>query len=212
MTLAQATIHGGTINDGTLAGDGSVAGLPAGSFGTIHVTGDSTIDNGAALKNGAVNVGDNVTLILDNVTVTGSEITDTDATSVIQIDDGKSLTLAQTTIHGGTINDGTLAGDGSVAGLPAGSFGTIHVTGDSTIDNGAALNNGAVNVDDNVTLILDNVTVTGSEITDTDATSVIQIDDGKSLTLAQATIHGGTINDGTLAGDGSVAGPRAGAV
>ena len=208
LTLSTTTIHGGTINDGTLAGDGSVVGLPAGTFGTIHVTGNSTIDSNASLNNGAVNVDAGVTLILNDVTVTGSEITDANATtSVIQVDNTHTLTINGTTIHGGTINDGTLAGDGSVVGLPAGTFGTIHVTGNSAIDSNASLNNGAVNVDAGVKLILNDVTVTGSEITDTNATtSVIQVDNTHTLTINGTTIHGGTINDGTLAGDGSVAG------
>src|SRR4029079_3493528 len=212
LTINGTTIHGGTINDGTLASDGSVVGLPAGTFGTIHATGNSPIDSNASLNNGAVNVDAGVKLILNDVTVTGSEITDTNATtSVIQVDNTHTLTLSTTTIHGGTINDGTLAGDGSVVGLPAGTFGTIHVTGNSTIDSNASLNNGAVTVDAGVKLILNDVTVTGTEITDTNATtSVIQVDNTHTLTINGTTIHGGTINDGTLAGDGSASGLTAG--
>src|SRR4029079_18903296 len=213
LTINGTTIHGGTINDGTLASDGSVVGLPAGTFGTIHATGNSPIDSNASLNNGAVNVDAGVKLILNDVTVTGTEITDTNATtSVIQVDNTHTLTINATTIHGGTINDGTLAGDGSVAGLTEASpHGTIVVSGNSTIDSGAHLNNGVVTVAAATTLILNDVTVTGSEITDTNATtSIIQVDNPHTLTINGTTIHGGTINDGTLAGDGSVVGLPAG--
>jgi hypothetical protein len=58
----------------------------------------------------------------------------------LTVDDGATLTLASTTIDGGTINDGDLANTGGAHG------GTILVTQDSTIDSGAHLNNGMVTV------------------------------------------------------------------
>src|SRR5207237_4571126 len=64
------------------------------------------------------------------------------ASSIIQIDNTHTVTLSAVTIHGGTINDGTLAGDGSVAGLDETQpHGTIHVTGNTAIDNNTTAHN-----------------------------------------------------------------------
>ncbi len=208
LTLTQATLHGGTINDGTLGGSGGVAGLGttnATLFGLIDVTGNSAIDSNAQINKGKVTVESGKTLILDDVTVSGSEITNSGAS--VQIDNGQTLTLTQATLHGGTINDGTLGGSGGVAGLGttnATLFGLIDVTGNSAIDSNAQINKGKVTVESGKTLILDDVTVSGSEITNSGAS--VQIDNGQTLTLTQATLHGGTINDGTLGGSGGVAG------
>ena len=72
------------------------------------------------------------------------------AYGTVQIDIGGTLTLQNSSITGGIINDN----------------GTIDVAGDSTIDGNASLNNGNVTVESDVTLTLDNVTVSGTTITD----------------------------------------------
>ena len=167
--------------------------LPA--AGSIDVTGTSTIDSGASLNNGGVTVASGVTLTLDDVTVTGTTFTDTAAGATIQIDDGTTLTLSGTEIIGGTINDGTVPGTGS-----------IDVTDNSKIDSGASLNNGGVTVASGVTLTLDDVTVTGTTFTDTASGAIIQIDDGTTLTLSGVAINGGTVNDGTVANTGGPTG------
>ncbi len=180
LTLSGTTIDGGTIN-GT---DATTGGIIASD---IDVTGDSTIEN-ASLNNGAVTVENGFTLTLSGDTVTGSTITDIKTPQSV---DG-TLILSGTTIDGGTINDGTQT-----------SGGLIDVTGDSTIDGNASLNNGAVTVATGTTLTLDDVTVTGTTINGTDGTSIIQIDGNQTLTLSGTTIDGGTIN-GTDATTGGI--------
>jgi hypothetical protein len=190
LTLSGATIDGGTINDGTASGTSSPV------FGSIDVTGSSTISN-ASLNDGVVTVASGVTLTLDGDTVSGTTFTDTASGATIQIDDGTVLTLTGgAMINGGTINDGTAGGtDDSV-------FGSIDITGPSTISN-ASLNNGGVTIASGVTLTLDNDTVNGTTFTDTASGATIQIDDGTVLTLTGgATINGGTVDDGTASGTG----------
>ena len=177
LDLVSATISGGTITDD----------------GLIDVAGSSTINN-AVLNHGDVTIESDVTLMLDNVTVNGTTITGADTSSIIQIDDDTTLTLSGVTINGGTVNDGTADGRGS-----------IDVTGDSTISN-ADLNNGGVTVESDVTLTLDNDTVTGTTITGNDASSIIQVDGGTTLTLSGAIIRGGTLSvSGTLDSTGTSA-------
>jgi len=235
LTLNDAEITGGTIND-----------FDAGGSGTIDVTGSSKIDGGATLNNGNVTV-ENATLTLDNVTIDGSTITEEisgslvqidanstltlegsatiqgasgvqgaidnagtvevagDATlldvtltntasgSIIQIDNGATLTLSGAEITGGTIND-----------FNTGGSGTIDVTGSSKIDGGATLNNGNVTVE-KATLALDNVTVNGSTITEESTDSIIQIDANFSLTLeGSATIQGALDVQGVIDNAGTV--------
>ncbi len=199
LKLNGATINGGTINDN----------------GTIDVTADSSIngtstDNGedgaatvdALLNNGGVTVESDVTLTLDNVTVTGTTFADTASGATIQVDIDTTLTLDDVMVTGGTINDN----------------GTIDVTADSSIngtsiDNGedgtttvdALLNNGGVTIESDVTLTLDNVTVTGTTFTDTAGGATIQVDGGTTLTLDDVTVIGGAIaDDGTIDISGTV--------
>jgi len=188
LTLSGATIDGGTINDGTATGTSSPV------FGSIDVTGSSTISN-ASLNDGGVTVASGVTLTLDGDTVSGTTFTDTASGATIQIDDGTVLTLTGgATINGGTINDGTASGNQDSV------FGSIDIIGSSTISY-AVLNNGGVTIASGVTLTLDNDTVNGTTFTDASG-ATIQIDDGTVLTLTGATINGGAINDGTASGTG----------
>ena len=95
------------------------------------------------------------------------------AGGTITIDDSATLTLTGgVSLNGGTINDGTVGGTGTPA-----LFGSIDVTGSSTIGN-ALLNNGGVTVASGVTLTLDNDTVNGTFFNDTASGASIQIDDG----------------------------------
>ena len=191
LTLSGTTIYGGTIYDGTAAGTNSPV------FGSIDVTGSSTISDGS-LNGGGLTVASSVTLTLDNDTVNGTTFTATGAT--IQIDDGAVLTLAgSSTINGGTIDDGTSGATGNSV------FGTIDVTGPTKISN-ASVNNGDVTVASGVVLTLDNDTVSGTTFIDTASGATIQIDDGTVLTLTgNATINGGAIDDGTASGTGTPA-------
>ncbi|MGB9115991.1 beta strand repeat-containing protein, partial [Bradyrhizobium sp.] len=177
LKLNGAAINGGTVNDN----------------GPVDVTADSSIngtETNALLNNGGVMVESGVTLTLDNVTVNGTTFIDTAAGAILQIDDDTTLTLkGGATIDGGTINDGTEDGTGS-----------IDVKDAARIDSNATLNNGRVTVESGATLTLDNVTVNGTTFTDLDTSSIIQVDDGNTLTLNGVAINGGTINDGTADG------------
>jgi hypothetical protein len=193
LTLSGTTIYGGTIHDGTVADTSSAV------FGSIDVTGSSTISD-SSLSDGGVTVAGGVTLTLDNDTVSGTTFIDTATGATIQIDDGAILTLAgSTTINGGTINNGT-------SGVTNDSmFGSIDLTGPTKISN-ASVNNGEVTVASGVVLTLDNDIVSGTTFTDTASGATIQIDDGTVLTLTgNVTISGGNINDGTASGTGTPA-------
>jgi hypothetical protein len=193
LALSGATINGGTINDGTAIHTNSPV------FGNIDVTGSSAISN-ASLNDGVVTVTSDVTLTLDGDTVSGTIFIDTASGATVQIDDGTFLTLTGgATINGGTINDGTPGGADDTL------FGTIDITGPSTISN-ASLNYGGVTIASGVVLTLDNDTANGTIFTDTASGATIQIDDGTTLTLTGgATINGGAINDGTASGTGEPA-------
>ena len=119
-------------------------------------------------------------------------LTDTSASgSIIQVDDGATLTLSGTEIVGGTITNN----------------GTIEITGDSKIDGNATLNNGGVTVESGVTLALDNVTVNGTTLTDK---GTIVLDDTVKLTGyyilqgASGSAPGSITNNGTLEVAGAV--------
>ena len=109
--------------------------------------------------------------------MSGTTFTDIASGATVQVDDGTFLTLTGgATINGGTINDGAAGeADKSV-------FGTIDITGPSTISN-ASLNYGGVTIASGVVLTLDNDTVNGTTFSDTASGATIQIDDGTTLTL-----------------------------
>ena len=186
LTLNGVTINGTTINDGNMANTGVAAG------GTIAVTGSSKLDQGTTITDGAVAVSAATVLTLDDVTVTNTTITDANATtSVIAVDNGQTLTLSGVTINDGTINDGTVA---NTAG------GTIDVTGNSTIDSGATLNDGVVTVSDGVTLTLNGVTINGTTINDGNmANTGVAAGGTIAVTGSSKLDQGTTITDGAVA-------------
>jgi hypothetical protein len=106
-----------------------------------------------------VTVASGTTLTLDNVTVTGTTITDTDATSLIQIDGGTTLTLSSATIIGGTLS----IGSGGTLDIEYGTSGP-----GATLDGVSVRNSGTVQVDvqaTSSTLTLDNGTaITGGKL------------------------------------------------
>ena len=176
-------IAGTSATDANLNGNGT---------GTVTLDAALTLDyvklDGITLENGAtprglltikdtVEVAGAVTLLNDTVTNTGA---------TLQVDDGVTLKLSGTTIDGGTINDLT----------PSGTGGMIDVTGNSEIDSGATLNNGAVTVESGVTLTLDNDTVTGTTFTDTASGATFSVNSGANLNFAGATVSGGLVNIG----------------
>ena len=157
LTLDNVTVSGATITD-----NASIA-----LDDTVKLTGGAIIQGGAITNNGTLEVAGPATLLNDT-------LTNTSATgSIIQIDNGDTLTLNGTAINGGTVNDN----------------GAIHVAGSSKIA-GASLNNGGVTVDSGQTLKLDNVKVTGTTFTDP---GTIKVESGKTLRFLAGTdkINGG---------------------
>ena len=186
LTLDSVTVSGTTITEEV---SGSL--IQVDSTQRLTLTGNAKIQGALGIKGaignaGTVEIAGAATLLEDTLTNAVG--------GVIQVDDGQKLTLSGTEVIGGIINNFT-----SNAG------GTIDVTGSSKIGGtaavNAALNNGAVTVESGQTLTLDNVTVTGATITNTDLTSIVQVDDTTTLTLSGATIKGGTLD---IVGTGEV--------
>jgi len=141
--------------------------------GTIDVTGSSALVGNAVLTGGAVTVETTQTLLLDSATLAGTTVDNGGTVSV-----SSTLALAGTAINGGVVVDG----------------GTIDVIGSSTIDGGASLDGGQVTVSSGNALVLDEVSVAGTNFTNQ---GTIKIDFSEAVTLNNATIDGGTINDGS---------------
>ena len=145
---------GATLDGVTVIGSGTTSTIDVGTMpsGVTLTLDDATSITSSQLVFGGssdrIFVGSGGATLVD-VTVSGGGETDIGSATVT----GVTLTLDGTTIIGGTINDGT-----STAG------GIIHVTANSTIEgvvNGLVTTNaslnGAVNIDANTTLKLDNV-------------------------------------------------------
>jgi fibronectin-binding autotransporter adhesin len=186
LTLDDATIDGGTAtNNGTLKLDGTAV-LKNGTlynYSQINVSStgneldNENITNASAIAILAVGV-----LTLDHLTKVDN------TGGLITVYGTGTLALNDATITGGTINDY------SEASSPSGSIvaGDIEVTGSSTLSS-VHLNNGQVTIESGVVLTLDNDTVAGTHFSDTGAT--IQVDGNTTLTLSDATITGGAIDD-----------------
>jgi hypothetical protein len=95
------------------------------------------------------------------------------------VGNGSTLTLNGATITDGTINDYTSVPSGAI--IP----GDIDITGSSTINGGASLNNGNVTIESGQALTLDDVTVTGTTVTFAGS--------GDMLKLSQPSSFNGTI-------------------
>jgi len=171
LMLDAMTVDGTVITDkGSVELDHTVT-----LKGGAKIQGTSAVVKGAVTNNGTLEISGAATLLNDVVTNNGT----------VQVDDGKILTLSGTEISGGTINiyNGLLGG-------------TIDVTGDSKIDGNATLNQGAITVESDVTLTLDDATVAGAAIANHGA---VKVDAGKKLALNGASLTGGTLTvSGTL--------------
>jgi fibronectin-binding autotransporter adhesin len=185
LALSGTEIIGGIVNDN----------------GTIHVTGDSKIDGGASLNNGSVKIAQGISLTLDDVTVTGTDI-EVDGVAVgtipgnLILQGGTKLIGSQPTIDAGdqvTLNGATIIG-GTIT-----DNGTIHVTGASKIDGNAVLDNGTVTVD--AVLTLDNVTVSGATIHDNfgiELYDTVTLGGGASIQGTSSLALGAITNNGML--------------
>jgi Legume lectin domain/FecR protein len=186
LTLTGGTtINGGILNDGTADGTGTPA-----VYGSIDVTGSSTISN-ATLNNGVITIEHGVSLTLDSDTVNGTTIevdgiiaplgnlivqngtTINDSQLIIDSDD-------QMILNGATINGGTITDNGM-----------IYVAGPSTISN-AILNHGELTIESGQTLTLDNDTVNGTAIVFAGIDSTLKLD---QLSNFNGTIVGLTTGD-----------------
>ena len=184
LTLSGTTINGGTINDFSTAGGGTIhvngTSTIAGISGTnADLTGDGagstvqldaaltldyvtlndiTIENGTTLTSGPLTILDTVE-VAGPVELLNDAVTNT-ATGIIQVDNGDTLTLSGTTINGGTINDfgGTGTGVANIDVIAGTSTSEIAGTGTGTNEanlNGNSLTNSTVTLD--AALILDYV-------------------------------------------------------
>ena len=217
------TITGGKLSIGSVgvfdveAGAGILAGAPDATLdgvtvvnhgnidvGTAIITNDPTLrlDDGTSITGGTLSIASGDTLDIEPGAINGNgatlanvTVSSIDLTSTITVGHDSTLTLSGATISGGTINDFSPPPVGTTGSIIAGD---IDITGSSTINGGAVLNQGDVKIESSVTLTLDNVTVTGTTIDDTAGGASVQIDPGKTLTLNGVTIDGGTLNDGTI--------------
>jgi hypothetical protein len=170
LTLGGATITGGIINDYSLDTNNNNAILP----GTIDVTAASTItavvtgtttSSPIQLTNGTVNVG--AALTLDNVSVSGTQISETSSGSLVLADTVK------------------LTGGVSISGFTPAAHeitnnGTLEIAGPATLSNDVVSNVGTIQVDDT---------------TNNASTS-------PKLTLSNAIITGGIVNNSSPSGSG----------
>jgi hypothetical protein len=130
LTLDGMTVNGTAITDkGIIVFDDTVK-----LTGSAILEGVSNLALGTITNNGTLEVTGAASLLNDTLTNTSG---------IIQVDALQTLTLSGTEIIGGTINDNS----------------KIDVTGDSKIDSGATLNDGAMTVESSVTLTLDGITV-----------------------------------------------------
>ncbi|MGY8704525.1 VCBS domain-containing protein [Bradyrhizobium sp. 18BD] len=172
LTLDGVTVSGTAITDNSSIALANTVKLKDG----VTIKGASAASKGAITNNGTLEIAGAATLLNDILTNTGH---------AIKIDDGQTLTLSGTEIAGGTINNYSGAGAG-----------TIDITGDSKLSGNVTLNKGAVTVEDGVTLTFGDAIVAGTAIGNL---GTVKVDAGKKLTMNGAGLTGGTLNvAGTL--------------
>jgi fibronectin-binding autotransporter adhesin len=202
LTLESTTIDGGKLtNDGTVHVE-TAAGATFdqvdvdNTHGTIQIDSDKlpspppaklTVKDGTKILGGALTIG--IAGILEVSSDFGATLCGVDAGNAgdILVDANSTLALSSTIISGGDLTD----------------YGTIHITGDSAIDN-AAMTGGKLIVDYGKALTLDGTSVTGTKVTDS---GEIKIDAYNTLQLDGVTLTGGKIDGlGTveIAGDSSI--------
>ena len=165
LTLSAVTISGGTINNDNSAGGG-----------IIHITGATTIDDGASLNQGAVTV--DAAFTLDHVTINGAAIAN-----------NAGITLEDNV---------TLKGGASVTGKTGSTLlntGTLEVAGAATLSGDMLTNAGAtVQVDSTDTLTITATTINGGTINLLGTgTSAGTIDVTGASTIGNASIHNGNV-------------------
>jgi fibronectin-binding autotransporter adhesin len=187
LTLDDATVSATTINDH--------AGIELGGnvelSGGASIQGTSSAELGTITNNGTLEVAGNATLLDDALTNSSG--------SVIQVDDGATLTLSGVHITGGAINDGSADG----------ASGNIDIAADSTFSD-TTLNYGHVTIEGGATLTLDDgATISGGTLT-IDGSGILDVvygTAGAAVTLDGSVINAGLLeatSGGTLQIDGNV--------
>ena len=186
LTLSGVTVDGTTIDDYTNSGSFVIP-------GTIHVTGDSAINNSTAEGEGgpadggtagAIAVDCNVTLTLDDTTLEDLNVTNN---GTLQVGGTHTLTLDNVRVtDNGTIDVGDAA-SGAILSLDDGTTiagngtGTLTINANSTLDvehgSGSGPNHGA--------------TLDGVHVTDNGALDVGDMASGAILTLDDGSTIGG---------------------
>ena len=212
LTLNEATIGGGTIDNSSTVSGTIIA-------GDIDIVGSSTINGNASLNGGIVTVEANQTLTLDNVTVSGTAFFGMASGAMLSIDATDTLTLQNGAIvtGGGLTDSGKLQIESSTGATldgvmvtgatgPTASLIDVGTTSAATLllDDGTTITNGRLTIGSNSTLdvessagaTLDNVTVTGP--------GTIQVNVPGQSTPATLNLDGGTSITGGNFSIGSV--------
>ena len=188
---AKATISGGTVKDGTAAGEGgNIYLFPAavGSYG-VTVSGTASIENGSGTYGG--NIASRGKLDLLGGAVTGGTASYSGAT-VAALAETAVVTVSGTTVTGGTVTNST----GWGGTLYAEGKGTIKITS-GIIQNGNATNGGNIGINNGY------LELSGGTVKNGTANY------GGNLLLSQfvgGSIGGATITGGTLEGGSASAG------
>ena len=176
-TLDGVAITGGTVSntDATLTVDADQ---------TLTLQGGATVIGGTVSNFGTVAIEGASEVTLDGVTVTG--------TGTIQVD--RAVPTTSTPL---VLEDGTTITDGKL------KVGTVEVVAVKTAK-GATLNDVAVTNDNSIEVFAASVLALGSGTIIDNTKGIITVDGTGALTLSQATIDGGTINDYSTPPSGSV--------
>ncbi|WP_218625772.1 FecR domain-containing protein [Bradyrhizobium sp. dw_411] len=209
---AKLKLNGTAINGGTITDNGSID-VTANSSINGAVAGTPAVTTNALLNNGGVTIESDVTLTLDNVTVTGTTFTDTASGAILSVDATDTLTLDNVTVDGGILTDnGTINVDATntlklsgvaLSGGKITNAGTIEIIGSGSINNDI-FSNTQLTVDANQILTLDGTAITGGILTDT---GTVNVDATDALKLSGVALSGGKItNAGTIeiTGSGSI--------
>ena len=151
---------------------------------TLTLQGGATVIGGTVSNSGTVAIEGASGATLDGVTVTGA--------GTIQVD--RSVPTTSTPL---VLEDGTTITDGK---LKVGPVGVVAVK----TAKGATLNDVAVTNDNSIEVFAASVLALGSGTIIDNTNGIITVDGTGALTLSQATIDGGTINDYSTPPSGSM--------
>jgi hypothetical protein len=188
-TVAYGSVADNLVAETTNPGNSNiyVANLAAAPAGTVNVNGEVTIDDGATIVGGTVDVASSSTLLLEEVTVNGSTLTADADDAVVALAGGVTLNYA-------TLETAC----GGIIGVPSGTntFFDVTIVGGSVVQTSE---NGTADLTGTTTLTAGTVTFEGGgtfELGGTGA-SIIGPSEGRATLVNQTTIEGaGTIGNG----------------